>query len=73
MTTTTSADCTRTSGRLARRSADDAGGADDYLAKPFGVRELMARVTAITRRHPGRAWSASAPALGALSSNFRWC
>ena len=26
-------------------------GADDYLAKPFGVRELMARVTAITRRH----------------------
>ncbi len=26
-------------------------GADDYLAKPFGVRELMARVAAITRRH----------------------
>jgi len=26
-------------------------GADDYLAKPFGVRELMARVTAVTRRH----------------------
>ena len=26
-------------------------GADDYLAKPFGVRELMARITAITRRH----------------------
>ncbi len=34
-------------------------GADDYLAKPFGVRELMARVTAITRRH-GR--TAGAPA-----------
>ena len=26
-------------------------GADDYLAKPFGVRELMARITAVTRRH----------------------
>ena len=26
-------------------------GADDYLAKPFGVRELQARVLAITRRN----------------------
>ena len=30
-------------------------GGDDYLTKPFGVRELMARVTAITRRHDRRA------------------
>jgi DNA-binding response OmpR family regulator len=28
-------------------------GADDYLTKPFGVRELMARVTAVLRRASG--------------------
>lgn len=26
-------------------------GADDYLVKPFGVRELLARMHAVTRRH----------------------
>jgi DNA-binding response OmpR family regulator len=26
-------------------------GADDYVTKPFGVRELMARVSALVRRH----------------------
>lgn len=30
-------------------------GADDYITKPFGVRELMARVQAFLRRHRGGA------------------
>jgi DNA-binding response OmpR family regulator len=29
-------------------------GADDYVVKPFSVRELLARVTAVLRRSPGR-------------------
>ena len=36
-------------------------GADDYLAKPFGVRELMARVTAHHAASRAAARRAAAP------------
>jgi DNA-binding response OmpR family regulator len=38
-------------------------GADDYLAKPFSPRELLARIRAVTRRAKGRA----GPALRAVT------
>ncbi|GAA2231164.1 response regulator transcription factor [Streptomyces indiaensis] len=36
-------------------------GADDYMAKPFGVRELVARIRAVTRRARPRTPPAGAP------------
>ena len=36
-------------------------GADDYLAKPFGGRELLARIRAVLRRGPVRAEREGAP------------
>jgi two-component system OmpR family response regulator len=41
-------------GRLADRVAGLDAGADDYLAKPFELPELMARLRALVRREPVR-------------------
>src|SRR3954451_5392505 len=38
-------------------------GADDYLTKPFGVREFIARVRALLRRRPSRAAAGRAAAV----------
>jgi two-component system phosphate regulon response regulator PhoB len=38
-------------------------GADDYVTKPFSVRELMLRVKAILRRRPEAAEEESSPAI----------
>ena len=52
-------------------------GADDYLVKPFGLQELIARIRAVTRRTRGnsRASSPNAeanpPSVGALSVDRR--
>lgn len=48
-------------------------GADDYIVKPFGVRELIARIRAVTRRSgPGRQEADAEPIrIGGLEIDLR--
>ncbi len=43
-------------------------GADDYLTKPFGVREFMARVTSVLRRASGATTESGRTATGIVTS-----
>jgi len=45
-------------------------GADDYVVKPFGFRELVARIRAVARRGTGRAGDAT-PTVGPLAVDRR--
>jgi two-component system alkaline phosphatase synthesis response regulator PhoP len=46
-------------------------GADDYVTKPFGFMELMARVEALLRRASGQSGRAESFAFGDVSADFR--
>jgi len=46
-------------------------GADDYITKPFSVRELLARIKAILRRNSSAQQSTETVTIGKLTFNFQ--
>ena len=46
-------------------------GADDYVVKPFGLRELLARIRAVMRRAAGRRAGTAPCAVGPLEVDRR--
>jgi DNA-binding response OmpR family regulator len=45
-------------------------GADDYITKPFGLRELLARIKAVLRRRPVSKPESTRALIGKLTVNF---